>query len=232
MIRFDAVKKSYRVGGGRKVILHRLDLTLPRANIGILGGNGAGKSTLLRMIAGTELPDSGKIVRQGRISWPLGFAGSFNGSLSGIENARFVARIYGQDTEYVLGFVEDFSELGEFYRMPVGSYSAGMRARLAFGVSMAIAFDYYLVDEITAVGDESFRRKCQKAFKERLATSCILMVSHSANTLREYCETGAVIRNGHLTFYPDLEDAIAEHIRNMQGPGATAGSKQTAGIHL
>lgn len=220
MIRFQAVRKAYRVNGGRKIVLRNLDLTLPRANIGILGGNGAGKSTLLRLIAGTELPDSGKVIRQGRISWPLGFQGSFNGSLSGIENARFVARIYGQDTEYVLGFVEEFSELGEFYRMPVGSYSAGMRARLAFGVSMAVAFDYYLVDEITAVGDEAFRRKCHTTFKERLARSSIIMVSHSAATLREYCETGAVIKDGELTFYPDLKDAAAEHARNMQAPSA------------
>ena len=234
MIRFVDVRKSYRVNGGRKVVLRNLDLTLPRANIGILGGNGAGKSTLLRLIAGTELPDSGKVLREGRISWPLGFSGSFNGSLSGIENARFVARIYGQDTEHVLAFVEDFSELGAFYRMPVGAYSAGMRARLAFGLSMAIAFDYYLVDEITAVGDESFRRKCHKAFKERLASSCIIMVSHSAATLRDYCETGAVIEDGQLTFYPALQDAAAEHARNMQaaGTGARIDHRRSAGVRL
>ncbi|MET0567569.1 MAG: ABC transporter ATP-binding protein [Hyphomicrobiaceae bacterium] len=218
MIRFDAVKKAYNVNGGRRVILHNLNLTLPRANIGFLGANGAGKSTLLRLIAGTELPDSGTIVRQGRISWPLGFAGSFNGSLSGVENVRFVARIYGQDTERVLAFVEEFSELGEFYRMPVGSYSSGMRARLAFGVSMAIAFDYYLVDEITAVGDDNFRRKCRDAFREKLSDARIIMVSHSSSTLRDYCETGAVIKDGHLTFYPDIKDAFEEHDRNMRAP--------------
>ena len=122
-----------------------------------LGHNGSGKSTLLRLIAGTEAPDAGLITRTGRISWPLGFAGSFNGSLSGAENCLFVARIYGQDTEYVLDFVREFSELGSFFRMPVNSYSSGMRARLAFGVSMAIAFDYYLVDAITAVAMRNSR---------------------------------------------------------------------------
>jgi capsular polysaccharide transport system ATP-binding protein len=216
MIRLENVVKSYRLREGRKVVLRNLTATLPKTNVGILGANGAGKSTLLRLIAGTELPDSGIILRQGRISWPLGFAGSFTGSLSGVENVRFVARIYGEDTERVLEFVEAFSELGEFFRMPVSSYSSGMRARLAFGVSMAVAFDYYLVDEITAVGDDKFRQKCLTTFKEKLGNSSIIMISHSKATLKQYCEMGAVLHQGELTICDDLHEAIALHEEHMK----------------
>jgi capsular polysaccharide transport system ATP-binding protein len=216
MIRLENVVKSYRLREGRKVVLRNLTATLPKTNVGILGANGAGKSTLLRLIAGTELPDSGIILRHGRISWPLGFAGSFNGSLSGVENVRFVARIYGEDTERVLEFVETFSELGQFFRMPVSSYSSGMRARLAFGVSMAVAFDYYLVDEITAVGDDKFRQKCLTTFKEKLGNSSIIMISHSKATLKQYCEMGAVLHQGELTICDDLHEAIALHEEHMK----------------
>jgi capsular polysaccharide transport system ATP-binding protein len=215
MIRLENVVKSYRLREGRKVVLRNLTATFPKTNVAILGANGAGKSTLLRLIAGTELPDSGVILREGRISWPLGFGGSFNGSLSGAENVRFVARIYGEDTERVLDSVAAFSELGEFFRMPVSSYSSGMRARLAFGVSMAVAFDYYLVDEITAVGDEKFRQKCLKAFKEKLADSRIIMASHSKATLKQYCEMGVVLHQGELSICDDLNEAIALHEYHM-----------------
>ena len=215
MITFQNVVKSYRVRDGQKYVLRNFTGVLPRQNIGILGGNGAGKSTLLRLIAGNDLPNSGRIYRQGRISWPLGFSGAFNGSLSGAENSRFVARIYGEDTERVLEFVQEFSELGDFFQMPVNSYSSGMRAKLAFGVSMAIAFDYYLVDEITAVGDEKFRAKCLRTFKEKLTNSSIIMVSHQMKTILEYCDIGGVIGDGQLTLYDDVNDAIAVHKRNM-----------------
>jgi len=211
MIQFENVRKSYRTKDEPKVILKNLTLALPHANVGILGSNGSGKSTLLRLIAGTEAPDAGVITRKGRISWPLGFAGSFNGSLSGAENCLFVARIYGQDTEYVLEYVREFSELGSFFKMPVNSYSSGMRARLAFGVSMAIAFDYYLADEITAVGDAQFQKKCQQTFREKLSSSRIIMVSHQFATLRKYCDIGGVLRDGELTLYPTLTDAIRVH---------------------
>jgi capsular polysaccharide transport system ATP-binding protein len=216
MIRLENVVKSYRLREGHKVVLRNLTATFPKTSVAILGANGAGKSTLLRLIAGTELPDSGIILREGRISWPLGFAGSFNGSLSGAENVRFVARIYGEDTERVLDFVAAFSELGEFFRMPVSSYSSGMRARLAFGVSMAVAFDYYLVDEITAVGDDKFRQKCFTTFKEKLAHSSIIMASHSKATLKQYCQIGAVLHQGELTICEDLNEAIALHEEHMK----------------
>jgi capsular polysaccharide transport system ATP-binding protein len=136
--------------------------------------------------------------------------------MSGAENVRFVARIYGEDTERVLDFVEAFSELGEFFRMPVSSYSSGMRARLAFGVSMAVAFDYYLVDEITAVGDDKFRQKCLTTFKEKLANSGIIMISHSKATLKQYCRVGAVLHQGELIMFDDLNEAIALHEQHMK----------------
>ncbi|MBP1842472.1 capsular polysaccharide transport system ATP-binding protein [Rhizobium petrolearium] len=202
--------------GISKPIINDVSFVIPRGrSVGLLGRNGAGKSTLLQIIAGTLELDKGRIVRQGKISWPLGFQGSFQGNLSGEQNVRFVARIYGVDTEELVAYVADFAELGAFYKAPVRTYSSGMRARLAFGVSMGVRFDYYLVDEITAVGDTNFKRKSQQVFKERLADSDVIMVSHSAATLRDYCESGIVLEDGKLTYYDNLEDAIAVHERNM-----------------
>ena len=181
-----------------------------------MGRNGAGKSTLLQIMAGTLPLDSGRVVREGKISWPLGFQGSFQPGLSGEQNVRFVARIYGVDTEELIDYVADFAELGDFFRAPVRTYSSGMKARLAFGVSMGIKFDYYLVDEITAVGDANFKRKCHAVFQERLQGSDVIMVSHSASALRDYCETGIVLEDGKLTYYDDLEQAIGVHENNMK----------------
>lgn len=215
MIDFYGVRKQYPVGDGYKTILRDLSVRFPKRNIAILGENGAGKSTLLRLIAGSERPDDGDILRHVKVSFPLGFAGSFNGSLTGNENARFVARIYGQDTDYVLEFVREFSQLGEHLSMPVRTYSSGMRARLAFGVSLAIDFECYLVDEITAVGDSRFQKRSRAAFKEKLERANIIMVSHSNSTLRDYCDTGAVLHEGRLTIFDDLKDAISQHEANQ-----------------
>ena len=216
MIRLLDVSKSYKVGRGRKDVLRSATLTLPHRNIAIIGQNGAGKSTLLRLIAGGELPDSGRIVREGSVSWPLGFSGGFNRSTTGADNTRFVSRIYGQDTDRVLEFVRDFSELGAFFEMPVATYSSGMRARLAFAISMAIAFDWYLVDEITEVGDDRFKERCRLAFKERLVDARILMVSHSVATLRSYCDMAAVVHGGDVLLYDDLEEGITVHQQLMK----------------
>jgi len=215
MIEFINVQKKYRIPDGYKPILNELDTRFPKRNIAILGENGAGKSTLLKLIAGAELPDVGRIKRNVKVSFPLGFQGSFNGSLTGIENTRFIARIYGQDTEYVVDYVSEFAELGGHFQAPVRTYSSGMRARLAFGVSLAIDFECYLVDEITAVGDQRFKQRSQKAFANKLSNANIIMVSHSMPTLREYCDMGIILRDGDVIFYDDLEDAIADHNEYM-----------------
>lgn len=216
MIEFRNVSKYYRTRGGRKVLLSGLNLLLPTGSkVALLGRNGAGKSTMIGMIAGTVKPNGGEIVRAGTVSWPLGFAGSFAMDLTGVQNARFVARIYGVDTDALVGYVADFSELGEFMRMPVRSYSAGMRARLAFGLSMALSFDWYLVDEITAVGDVQFRKKSLAVFRDRLKESGLIMVSHAYGTLREYCTSGLVLEDGRAIYFDDIEAAIAQHEANM-----------------
>ena len=205
----ENVTKIYHLRHGRKVVLDHVSFRFPRGtNVAILGLNGAGKSTLIRLIAGAEEPTSGKIIRYTRISWPLGFSGGFAGSMTGKENVRFVARIYGQDVDEVEAFVQEFAEIGDHYHMPVRTYSAGMRARLAFGVSMAIDFDCYLIDEILAVGDAVFRKKCEIVFSNKLKHSDIIMVAHSPGLLRKYCTAAAILQDGKLEYYDDIEDAI------------------------
>lgn len=212
MIELSDVTKSYQTRSGSNVVLDRISFTFPpRTNIGILGKNGSGKSTLLRVIAGTEQPDSGTIRWGGLVSWPIGFSGGFNGSLTGEENCRFVARIYGADIDEVVGFTMDFSELGEYFHMPVRTYSSGMRSRLGFGLSMAIQFDVYLVDEVTAVGDANFQAKCRKAFEERSDRSSVIIVSHQMSTVRAYCERCAVLKNGKLLVFDNVDAASREY---------------------
>ncbi len=226
MISLRNVTKSFKVGSEWRTVIREVSLDLPRGrNIGILGRNGAGKSTLLGMIGGSSLPDSGEILRHAEVSWPLGFKGAFHNALTGRQNTRFVARIYGVDTEDMMERVQDFAEIGDFFDMPVSTYSSGMKARLAFGVSMSVHFDLYLVDEITAVGDAAFKRKCAEAFREKAETSNILMVSHSTPTIREYCDAGIVLENGRLTYYDDLDDALEAHDRNMGEPTSKRGGR-------
>lgn len=209
MIRVENITKAYRVHQGRRLVLDNVSINLPgNQNIGLLGVNGAGKSTFLRLIAGTEMPDHGKIKREGAVSWPIGFTGSFNSSTSGRANVKFIARIYGRDVDEAIAFVEDFSELGPYFDQPVKSYSSGMRARLAFGVSMAIDFNTYLVDEVTAVGDARFSEKCAAEFRKRRQHANIIMVSHSLGTIRDYCECAALIAFGKIFFFPDVDDGI------------------------
>lgn len=219
MIRLENVSKRYRTSDGWKVLVRDVTLTLPRGrSIGLLGRNGAGKSTLLRMIGGSVLPDEGRILRNANVSWPLGFGGGFHGALTGAQNVRFIARIYGVDTDDLVAKVEEFSELGSFMHMRVSTYSSGMRARLAFGASMAINFDVYLVDEITSVGDAAFKKKARHAFKAKSSKADVIMVSHSPQTIREYCDCGVVLEGGRLSFYDGIEDALAAHDANMRAP--------------
>jgi capsular polysaccharide transport system ATP-binding protein len=172
-----------------------------------LGRNGAGKSTLLRIIAGIELPDHGEVIREGRLSWPIAFSGGASTALSGEENCRFVARIYGENVDRVVGFARDFADLGEYFYMPVRTYSSGMRARLAFAMSMAIEFDVYLVDEVTGVGDSRFQAKCREAFRQRRTRSSVIIVSHNMATIRQYCQRCAVLDHGTLRLFDDIDEA-------------------------
>ncbi|MBL8562977.1 MAG: ABC transporter ATP-binding protein [Gemmobacter sp.] len=217
MIRFENLCKSFSIGQGRKVIVDNLTLTLPSGkSLALLGRNGAGKSTLLQMVAGTLRPDSGRIVSDGRISWPVGLGGSLHRELTGAQNVRFLARVYGVDTDELTAFVEDFCELGPHFNAPVRSYSSGMRSRLAFGASMGIPFDTYLVDEVTAVGDAKFRRKSRAIFRERMQTAAGLFVTHDLGTLRDYCEAGLLLERGRLYYFSDLEEAVAVHKALME----------------
>jgi len=209
MIEFRNVSKAYDIKGGKNVILDNVSFKFPEnKNIGVLGVNGAGKSTLLRLIAGSEYPDKGKILRKGKYSWPLGFSGSFHGNLSGIENLRFACRIYGADIKYVTEFVKDFSELGKYIEEPIKTYSSGMRSRLAFALSMAIDFDVYLVDEIMGVGDQGFQKKCHAAFESKRETSSVIMVSHSMKTIRDYSDIAILLTGNGLEIHEDVDHAI------------------------
>lgn len=217
MIEFSNVSKYYLTPTRRKTVLDHLTLTLPAgAKVGLLGRNGAGKSTLLGMVAGVVQPNSGLIRRSGAMSWPLGFGGSTNGTLTGTQNVRFAARIYGMDTDSLVDYVQDFAELGEFIDMPVRVYSSGMKARLAFGMAMGVSFDWYLVDEITSVGDAAFKKKSLGVFRSRLKDAGLMMVSHSINTIRTYCTSGIVLEGGRAEYYADVADAVAVHNRNMK----------------
>lgn len=207
MIELKNVTKTYMTHAGEHVVLDRVDTIFPaRVSVGVLGRNGAGKSTLLRILGGAEQPDSGQVVRHGRVSWPIGFAGGFHGSLTGEENCRFVARIYGADVDEVVEFARGFAEIGHYFNEPVRTYSSGMRARLAFGLSMALDFDTYLVDEVTAVGDRVFQEKCRRAFAERRERSSVIIVSHQLATIKEYCDRFALLRRGKLTMFDDIAE--------------------------
>lgn len=209
MIHLIDASKFYVTGTNVRLVLKATRLSIPsHRRIGVLGRNGAGKSTLLRMVAGAEDTSTGRIVRTGRISWPLGFAGGFHKELTGVENVIFVARLYDADIDETLAFVEDFAEIGAYIHMPVRTYSSGMRARLAFGLSMAIDFDCYLIDEITGVGDFTFKAKCHDAFQARLQNSGMLMVSHSDDTIRQFCDMALVLHEGALVPFEDVDEAI------------------------
>jgi len=210
MIALEHVSKSYRVTHGWHRVLNDVTCRFPKGrNVGILGLNGAGKSTLLRLIGGVEPPDSGDIYRSCSVSWPIAFTGAFPPTLTGRENARFVARLYGVPPGQVEAFAEDFTELGEYFDEQVLTYSSGMRARLGFAVSIAVKFDCYLLDEATSVGDWRFTAKCLRAFRERREESSVIMVSHNQETVRQTCDMGAVLASGQLTFYEDVKEAIS-----------------------
>ncbi|HCD5016283.1 TPA: ABC transporter ATP-binding protein, partial [Escherichia coli] len=212
MIKIENLTKSYRTPTGRHYVFKDLNIEIPSGkSVAFIGRNGAGKSTLLRMIGGIDRPDSGKIITNKTISWPVGLAGGFQGSLTGRENVKFVARLYAKQEELKekVEFVEEFAELGKYFDMPIKTYSSGMRSRLGFGLSMAFKFDYYIVDEVTAVGDARFKEKCAQLFKERHKESSFLMVSHSLNSLKEFCDVAIVFKDDNAVgFYEDVQSGI------------------------
>jgi capsular polysaccharide transport system ATP-binding protein len=197
------------MGSGRKQVLRGLNLQIqPGEHLGCLGRNGSGKTTLIKLIGGVELPTSGKIKRNMSVSWPLGFGGGFQGSLTGYDNARFIARIYGHQYAELRDFVEDFTELGPQLKMPVKTYSSGMRARLAFALSLAIEFDCYLIDEVIMVGDQNFHKKCHSELFEKRGDRALIFASHSADLIREFCNRALVLNQGLGTMYSDVNEAL------------------------
>jgi capsular polysaccharide transport system ATP-binding protein len=220
MITLDNVSKAYRTPqGGRRIVLDRVSAAFPDGcNFGILGANGAGKSTLVRLLAGSEMPDRGDIRRNGRVSFPLGYGGTFHDALSGRENVSFIARVYGSNLAETTAYVTEFAELGMYFDMPLNTYSAGMRARLAFGICLAIDFDIYLIDEVTEIGDERFRHKCALAFRARMQRSDIILVTHNSRTIRQYCDRAAILADGVLRLYDDVADALESYRRRGEPP--------------
>lgn len=212
MIHCRDLHMEYRNGRVSKHVLKGIDFTInPSDRIGLLGRNGAGKSTLIRLIGGVEMPTKGKVQRKMTCSWPLGFTGGFQGSLTGYDNARFIARIYDRKYSDIRDFVEEFTELGTNLRMPVKIYSSGMRARLAFALSLAIEFDCYLIDEVIMVGDKSFQDKCKEEFFEKRQDRALLLASHSLETVRNYCTRAIVLNDGIAQLYEDVPEAIAAY---------------------
>jgi capsular polysaccharide transport system ATP-binding protein len=221
MIRVRNVTKSYPLQGfSRYYVLRDLNLDLPsRMHIGIVGRNGVGKSTLLRLLGGIEIPERGTISSEGSISPPLGLTSGFAPKISGLDNARFVCRINGDDHSSMrlrVEFIERFSELGEFFNRPVATYSSGMRARLAFAISMAFDYDYYLIDELTAVGDQKFREKAQAAFADKKGRASIIMVSHNLDQLKRDCEVGIYMKKDSIVVYPEIGRAIEDYKRDQR----------------
>lgn len=218
MIELRHVKKRFVLNGSVKIVARDLNIVFPTGeSVGLLGRNGAGKSSLLGMISGSIAPDSGEILSSGTISFPVGFAGSFHPEMTGAQNAKFVARIYSADTDEVVEFVRDFAGLGQHFHLPVRSYSSGMRSRLAFGVSMALPFDTYLIDEVMAVGDAAFTAKSTAILRDRLKASSAIIVSHSMQVMKDVCTAGAVLDDGRLFYYARIEKAIEHHELLMRG---------------
>lgn len=209
MIKLDHVKRGYPTLHGRVSVLNDVSLVVrPGDKVGIIGKNGAGKSTLIRLISGAEQPDSGTVTRTMSVSWPLAFSGGFQGTLTGLDNLRFICRIYGRKWRDHIDFVDEFTELGRYLREPVGTYSSGMRSRLAFALSMIIDFDCFLIDEVMAVGDHRFHERCQRELFEKRKDKAMIFVSHDPAFVREKCERASVLNDGVLHNFDDLEHAF------------------------
>lgn len=216
MISVENVNKVYPTRAGDRLVLDNISFSLGRGEkLGILGRNGAGKSTLIRLVSGAENPTSGKVSRTMSVSWPLAFGGAFQNALTGLDNVRFISRVYKQDYRQNIDFVSEFTELGLYLREPLRSYSQGMRARLAFAISMIIEFDCYLIDEISAVGDAKFHEKCEIELFHKRGDRAMLIISHDTEYVRHHCDRFAVLNEGKMIFYPDFEQAHDAHNRNL-----------------
>ncbi len=214
MIRLENIVKRYRTRRGMHTVLNGVSLEVRKGDkLGVLGRNGAGKSTLIRIISGAELPNNGRVTREMAVSWPLAFSGAFQGSLTGLDNLRFICRVYGADFGAALPFVEAFSELGKYLREPVKTYSSGMRARLAFAISLAVEFDCFLIDEVISVGDARFHEKCRRELFEKRSDRAMIIVSHEAHNIREHCSRACVLDRGLLREFPDVDSAYSEYGR-------------------
>lgn len=212
MIIIKDVCKKYSTRKGYKTVLNNINFSLKKGEkIGILGRNGAGKSTLIRLISEIEKPTSGTITRNMSISWPLAFSGAFQGSLTGMDNLKFICRIYECNIEKTKKYVEDFAELGDYLFEPVKKYSSGMKARLAFALSLAIEFDCYLIDEVIAVGDSRFTEKCKKELFENKKDRALILVSHNMNAIKNYCDRAMVLDSGNLYQFETIEEAYKYH---------------------
>lgn len=220
MIELLDVHKRYRTDHGRgKWILQGLNLSIPTdRGVGLIGANGQGKSTLLRLLGGIDTPTKGRVVRHRRTSWPLGLAGGLQGTLTGRQNATFVCRILGHEADIPerLGFIADFADIGDAFDEPIKTYSSGMQARLKFAMSLAFDFEVYLVDELTAVGDASFKKKAQAAFKRLAGHSSVIMVSHSESTLREFCRSAIWLHDGQAHWFDDLDEALNNYKESIR----------------
>jgi len=223
MIELIDVTKYFRTKTGKKYILKDVTLTLPDGNIGILGRNGAGKSTLMRMLGQIEFPNKGEIRSENSFSWPLGLGGGFVGRMTGRANVKFVCNLYGkskEETREIIEYVRDFSELGDYFDMPIRTYSSGMKGRLGFGLSLAFDFDYMIIDETLSVGDARFRQKAKEALLKKIESCYVILVSHEMKTLEQMCQTGLLVHEGRLYYYEDIRDAIARYQEiNTKGSG-------------
>lgn len=234
MIKLENITKYYPMkGGGLHYVLKDLNLEIPpNRNIGIMGPNGSGKSTLLRLIGGAEAPNAGKIITNASVSWPLGLGAGFQGSLTGRQNVLFVCEINGLsklETQLVVDSIIEFSELGEFLDMPVKSYSSGMRARLGFGLSVNFEFDYYLIDELTSVGDAVFRKKANEEFRKiKESASSLIYVTHNTEALKKTCESAILLNQANAEYFENIDEGIKvyrDYIRSKNGAAKKAGKK-------
>jgi capsular polysaccharide transport system ATP-binding protein len=215
MIKLKSVSKWFKTKHGKKFILKDMTLTLPSEhNIAILGRNGTGKSTIMRMLGQIEFPNKGLILSDKSFSWPLGLSGGFVGNMTGKANVKFVCRLYGKspkETKEIVSFVKSFSELDDYFDMPIKTYSSGMKSRLSFGLSLSFDFDYLLIDETLSVGDARFRKKSKEALMKKIETCNVLLVSHDMDTLRDICDVGIVVNNGKIHYFDNINSAIDEY---------------------